>query len=122
MARHFHIEVDNGAAVVETNAAPDATPLDPRGWIIRTLDTAGVSTVLLDAEAGAEEFSMHASPDRWFGQVLAGSGTLAYGNAAGNEVGSVRVAAGDLLTFEPDTPHAWRVESEPLRLLFVKPA
>lgn len=122
MAKHFVVAVEADTSRILTRAAPEPTPLDPKGWTLTASEASGVSMVVLTAEPGAAEFEMHASPDAWLATVLEGRGTMLHGAADGSTVGEIEVAAGDFLTFEPNAQHAWKASGDGLKMLFVKQA
>ncbi|MEM6560075.1 MAG: cupin domain-containing protein [Planctomycetota bacterium] len=120
MAKHFVVAVDADTSHLTEADAPVSSPLEPAGWDITTADASGVSMVILTAEPGAADFDMHASPDAWLAHVVEGRCKLVHGASDGSPIGTVDVAAGDYITFEPNAQHAWQASDQRVKMLFVK--
>ncbi|MEM6550621.1 MAG: cupin domain-containing protein [Planctomycetota bacterium] len=122
MSQHVVMYNEPHGATLATQPAPIAEGVDYAGWSIMTTESAGVSVIVLKGEPDAVEFPMHAVPDAYFGYVVAGQVIIHAGNADGEKLDETTLTAGDLLTLEPDTQHAWVNTGGPAEIIFTKPA
>ncbi|MGD8174439.1 cupin domain-containing protein [Marinimicrobium agarilyticum] len=108
MRSHISMLARNGAGVLVRANTEKAQPLEHKGWKLLTTSDAGLGLVFLEAEPGADEFPIHSSEDAWVGMVVRGTGTLFAGDRNEVIVDGMDYREGDFITFEPNTPHAWR--------------
>ena len=120
---HHYVMTDHaGSSAIETLAPPEFAAADYPGWEALSLDAGALSFFMFRIAPGAAEFPLHAAPDEWIGYVVSGGGVLFAGDGEGKKLGQVHFAAGDFITFKPNTQHAWENGTEESKILFVKVA
>ena len=122
MSDHIIMSNDNGASALAKTSAPRFEALDFEGWQGRSVEDSGIFMFMFDIAPDAEEFPVHADDAEWLALVLSGSGTLFPGPADMQKTEGMDYHAGDYITFEGGTPHGWKNNGEPSRILFVKRA
>ncbi|MEM1083088.1 MAG: cupin domain-containing protein [Verrucomicrobiota bacterium] len=122
MSHHFIMSDQEGSSAIAKQEAPEFSALEYQGWSGQALEASGVFCFILKVKAGGDEFPMHADAAAWLGYVVSGSGELFSGNAAGDKLEAVAFAAGDFITFEPNTQHAWKNGPDESKILVVKVA
>ncbi|BFM13283.1 hypothetical protein R50072_34360 [Simiduia litorea] len=120
MNQHIRIKNAGNASRLTTNQAPSFSALDIDGWGGLILDDAGLTLFIFDISADAKEFPVHASEHAWLAYVIAGAGTLYAGNTDNQPLEALDYQAGDLMTFEAHTPHAWKNNGSPGKILFTR--
>ena len=122
MSSHIIMSNDNGASTLSKSPSPEFEALEFKGWQGRAVEDSGVFMFMFDIAPDAEEFPVHADDAEWLALVLSGSGTLYAGTADMQKTDGIAYAAGDYITFQGGTPHGWKNNGEPSRILFVKKA
>jgi len=98
---------------------PQFTPADFPGWESIQTEGEGVFFFLFKVSSGAEEFPLHAAPDAFLCYVAKGGGIL-YSGSSEKKTDEVSFSEGDLISFDPNTQHAWKNGDQETKILFVK--
>ena len=122
MSSHIIMSNDNGASSLSASPAPEFEALDFAGWGGRAVEDSGVFMFLFDIAPDAIEFPIHADDAEWLALVISGSGTLFAGTADMQKTDGMNYQTGDYITFQGGTPHGWKNDAAPSRILFVKRA
>lgn len=120
MSQHIVMSEQNGVSVLRTQEAPSYSPLDFPGWKGMAAEDSGIFMFIFDIDGDAAEYPLHASEDAWLAYVITGMGILFSGNPEGEKLGQLDYQAGDLITFQPNTQHAWKNGGAPSKILFTK--
>lgn len=122
MSSHIIMSNDNGASTLSKSATPDFEALDFPGWRGRAIEDSGLFMFMFDIAPDAVEFPIHADEAEWLALVISGSGTLFAGTPDMQKTDGMDYQAGDYITFQGGTPHGWKNNDAPSRILFVKRA
>ena len=122
MSSHIIMSNDNGASTLSKSPAPEFEALEFAGWRGRAVEDSGLFMFMFDIAPDAEEFPVHADDAEWLALVVSGSGTLYAGTAEMQKTDGIACQAGDTITFQGGTPHGWKNDAAPGRILFVKRA
>lgn len=121
MNQHITMSLGERASELTSCALPAYSPLDFPGWKGLAIEDATFFMFVFDIEANAEEFTLHSDENTWLAYVIAGKGTLYAGTKDNQEkTASIPFNAGDAITFEANTPHAWLVGDESSKILFCR--
>lgn len=119
MSKHIHMIEQSGISAFKDAEMPQFTSADFPGWDSIQTEGAGVFFFLFRVAAGAEEFPLHAAPEAFLGYVAKGGGTL-YAGSSEEKTDHVEFSEGDLISFDPNTQHAWKNGDAETKILFVK--
>jgi quercetin dioxygenase-like cupin family protein len=120
VSNHIIMSNDNGASTLAKSSAPVFENLDVSGWRGRVVEDSGIFMFMFDIAPDAEEFPIHTDSAEWLALVISGSGTLYAGTADLQKSDAMNYAAGDFISFQGSTPHGWKNDNAPSRILFVK--
>ncbi|MBU2887735.1 hypothetical protein KO507_18365 [Gilvimarinus agarilyticus] len=98
----------------------DTADIGVPGWTVQALDDSGVSLLVLRAESGADFFAMHTSDDAWLAYVVHGCATLMAGDEPDDITDGMDCTAGNFITFDASTPHAWQTDGGPFEVVLAK--
>jgi quercetin dioxygenase-like cupin family protein len=126
MSNHITMALTDSAATIcsKLAVAPNSEfePLGFAGWRGRAVEASGLFSFMFDIEPGAKPYPLHTDPAPWLAVVIKGSGTLIGGSEPNNETCQKHFVAGDYITFEAGTPHAWCNDDTHTQILFLKVA
>ncbi|MGL6314342.1 cupin domain-containing protein [Vibrio sp. WXL103] len=121
MNQHITMSLDNHSSYLTSKALPAYTPLDFPGWQGLAIEDNKFFMFVFDIEANAAEFPLHSDENTWLAYVIEGQGTLFAGTKDNQEKTSqTEFKAGDAITFEANTPHAWQVGDKASKILFCR--
>ncbi|MBM7036101.1 cupin domain-containing protein [Vibrio ulleungensis] len=126
MSNHIKTKLNgntpNATSFITVEPNSEFVPLDFQGWRGRAVEASGLFSFMFDIEPGAQPYPLHTDPAEWLAVVVTGSGVLLGGSEPDNELCQQHFVAGDYITFEAGTPHAWRNDQVHTQILFVKVA
>lgn len=118
MSKHIIVSGKAGDSFLTSEAQPPFEDMDFSGWQGLAIEKAGI--FMFNISANAVEFPLHTSDLSWSAYVISGSGTLFSGNKDLEKSDSILYKSGDFITFEADTPHAWKSDNVESRIIFIQ--
>lgn len=122
MNKHITMHLDNLTSYLKDKPSAEFEPLGFKGWRGRAVEDSGLFTFMFDIAPDSEPYPLHTDHSAWLAYVIKGSGTLLGGTEPEDVTCEVKFQAGDYITFDPSTPHAWRNDNVSTQILFMKVA
>ena len=87
------------------------------GWKLRPLQYGGMQVSIFEADPAAQ-YPVHSTAGTYVGVVIRGEGILVLADSAHRIQKEIPFRMGDILVFEPDTPHGWKAGERGVEIAF----
>ncbi|WP_020208763.1 cupin domain-containing protein [Gilvimarinus chinensis] len=120
MSFHVIMSKVQNCSILTRSGEPETVEIGVVGWTLQTMNDSGVSLLVLRAEPEADYFAMHTSDEAWLAYVIKGCATLIAGSEPDDITDGIDCYAGDFITFDASTPHAWQTDGHSFEVVLAK--